>query len=473
MTQIKLKPLAQVESTLYDVYDVQDETTYKGTGFCIYYGDYLGRENRVFDLKKIERDDAYNTYFIYVTTDGANNIPVSEEWIDSILVDNIEYKITNNDWFTTHRIRTNVAHTFISLPDFTVTFDDSCCTICGSYEHVDPTHKICSKCIDKALEVHSYNYKPTPTFFGEGKKHYGIELEFGFTSKKQAAKIVVPNSTKVYLKQDSSIRGGTFKAELVSHPHTFEELMAPTSYLNALDSATVEKNENNGCHIHISRTAFDSQKHFGLFYFLMYSSKQLLELVGGRKLNNYCAFSYSGHVATKENLPSPTTERGRVINEQNEKTIEVRIFDSINNASRVKSYVQFLDSIIEYTRDAKVTVSITKYLAYVAANQDKYSELYAIIKDFKSPDKGTVVYKKPTIKTTTISKLPLSDLSLIISITTFNNEVYKLDTNRPIDILKGSHVQYYGRRHLSNGDISGNSSFTIPLADITSVEIAK
>ena len=81
--------------------------------------------------------------------------------------------------------------------------------------------------------------------------------------------------------------------------------MAEDSFLNAVDNVKVDEHSNHGCHIHISRTAFDSQKHFGLFYFLMYASKPFIEHIGGRTLNGYCSFTKDGTITRAEAFYHP------------------------------------------------------------------------------------------------------------------------------------------------------------------------
>ena len=148
----------------------------------------------------------------------------------------------------------------------------------------------------------------------------------------------------LYLKQDSSISGGEFRAEVVSHPHSFAKLMAPDSYINTLDSLKVEHKPSNGCHIHISRKAFKDRKHFTIFYFLLHNSRELLEFVGGRTLNNYCEFSPTGEVHTKENITDSGQARGKALNESSNFCSSATRFENSNLYCALVSFIKCFSS---------------------------------------------------------------------------------------------------------------------------------
>ena len=70
--------------------------------------------------------------------------------------------------------------------------------------------------------IHDYYYKPSPIFFGEGLRYFGVELEVdaGGESDDNAAQIIdIANACDehIYCKHDGSLDDGF---EIVTHPMT-------------------------------------------------------------------------------------------------------------------------------------------------------------------------------------------------------------------------------------------------------------
>jgi flagellar biosynthesis protein FlhG len=150
---------------------------------------------------------------------------------------------------------------------------------CGTVLDTDDT-ELCSSClIEHFYAVKTYNYKPYPKFKGEQIKAdkenpiwYGIELEVGVNKRHTVAKLVKDSNEGLYLKSDSSIAvGSEGSVEIVSHPYSFTALMDKDSWVSKIDKLDVNHEpQQNGCHIHVSRTAFVDDNHYALLYHLMY-----------------------------------------------------------------------------------------------------------------------------------------------------------------------------------------------------------
>lgn len=349
---------------------------------------------------------------------------VSPKWIKSASIAGNPITITATSL---------IGDVYYKLPDGTfyeyatdsIIADLASCPVCGSILTTAGSH-LCDTCVNDYAEIHGYNHKPDPIFIGsqshadaEFPIHYGIELEYAAYNKHEIASLVYNSNKSLYLKSDSSIQGdANFKVEVVSHPHSFSALMDPDSFIHQLPTiAVADGGTANGVHIHISRTAFRDDKHFSLFYFLLSSNRELIEFIGKRQLTSYCRHIVKGLVISKSNKPQPGFERKSFINEQNDHTIEIRFFNSTTDTHVVKSYIQFLDSLIKYSNYHGTSVSLSRWKAYVIKYKSKYAELATRLADYKLPFTGTVKFKPPVVKAVPKTALSfLADLPYITSV---------------------------------------------------------
>ena len=307
------------------------------------------------------------------------------------------------------------------------------CTSCGAMADVEVDgKKICSTCLkDKYAKLNNYSYKPTPNFIGEQLSqdtdtpyYYGIELEYGLTGKLDMSKLVFSHEKEVYLKSDSSIHGGDFRAELVTHPHSFKALMG-NCFIDKLPTLkATEDRQHNGCHIHISRDAFIDDKHYAKWYFLMHEMKNINEFIGGRELTNYCSFTPEGKIGKK----TKTYTGGRrevMINEANTTTVECRFFSSTVDPDEVRVFVQYLESLIKFTKYSDDVVTVEKWLEYTKRKSAKYAKLIAKIATYTGGIEGSVEFRLPKQFKETVKGITLNNLQDITEITLYNGKVYK------------------------------------------------
>lgn len=306
------------------------------------------------------------------------------------------------------------------------------CSECGSTtDNIVVGIKICPSCVEKKTYLNNYSYKPTPNFIGEqlpkdigAPYYYGIELEYGLKGRKNIGEMMVKYDDTIYLKSDASIQGGDFQAELVSHPHSFKALMGEC-FITKLPSLKVEeRKDTNGCHIHISRTAFIDDKHYAKWYFLMHEMKKINEFIGGRELTNYCTFTPSGKIFKKKK-EDRGSNRSVMINESNQDTVECRFFGSTNSADEVRYFVQYLESLIKFTKYSADVVTITKWKEYTYRKSIKYALLIKKLDKYAGSFEGHVEYRPPIIDRGDTSKVSLKNLFDIIEIHTTSGSVYK------------------------------------------------
>lgn len=348
----------------------------------------------------------------------------------------------------------------ISLKDLAV------CSECGEPLDIHGLD-ICSSCLtEKHYNVKSHSFTPSYIHYGEqeGKLEttnnawYGLELEYGLPRKVDMAKLVYasegPEGNKaLFLKSDSSITGGEYRAEMVTHPMSFDYLMS-AEWLNNLSSLqAVDRPESNGCHIHISRTAFKTDKAFNKFKYLLLSNKKALEAIGGRPETSYAKFKAddSERTSTKDRIVG---EKYNAINQTHTHTIECRFMASTDNPVQVRRYIQFLDSMVKYTSYHSSTASFEEYVRYVAKYKDKYAIIHQFILDNEEVFKvGQVTIKSYVKKVIPIEILKVSDFMSVTKIIFTNNETKE---KREVTTFPSDRRIRYRDRSESIEEIFGN-----------------
>ena len=118
-------------------------------------------------------------------------------------------------------------------------------------------------CDDEDSDIHSYNYKPEPCFYGQGELYYGVELEIddgGENSSKAVDILEIANQEdeRIYCKHDGSLCNGF---EIVSHPMTLNyhinDMKWGEIFEEAVDSGYRSHDTDTcGLHVHVNRSAF-------------------------------------------------------------------------------------------------------------------------------------------------------------------------------------------------------------------------
>lgn len=472
MIKLRLKPHEELKEHLATMYDIVNDTTRIGTNFIPYSEDLESKE--LWSLDTTEYSSELDSYFLIVKDEETNKrYYVHHLWVKSIIVEEEEQEIViTNSVFLHKNIVTKTPKRFFDLSINSFVPLDTACTSCGSVDRIELfIEGLCPSCVDKTLAPKDYSYHPTPKFEGtsENEAFYGIEIELPFKSKEHALRLLLKGKDRIYLKKDASISGGGFPREVVSHPYSFDAWMDESSWIHHLSEEMVSEHPSCGIHIHINRKTFKTNKHYSLFYFLFHNSERFISIIGRRKPNTFCSYSPLGEVYSKANTVE-SHNRHSAINENNASTVEVRVFNSSATPSIIRSYIQLVDALVEYTRTAKKSVSLKGLIGFILKDK-KYADLAERVEnevDFGLITPSTVTYRAPVIKQYVLEKLSLDDLSKVFEITGEDGTVYS--------IVKGRHVRaesrvmyfYYTRKDNSNVE-----SKSLPFSAISQVKVKK
>lgn len=388
---------------------IENDILFCKEGSSIYQTDVIGYKDSLSGAKVTLKEAIgyFGDGTGWLTTEGTY---IHIDWIQDAKISQ-QYLVYKGDYYTLKLKKTEVTR----------------CVECGSIEPLILTSKLCRGCFNNQYaNKKGYSHKPTPTFYGSqiaaDKKNpvwYGIELEHSCTSKDSMAEFIFnyDKEDSLYLKADSSIYSCDFPCEMVSHPHSFSELMK-SEWVNNLDKLNVKNPEltknHNGCHIHISNTAFENHKHYAKWYFFVYSlASGVLQRIANRECTAYCQNVREGTIVTKE-LGAAGSSRKVIINERNEHTREVRIFSTTTNPKELKIYIQFLEATIKYSKYAKKKLSFPDFVKYIGEYISKYQELF----DFVNGMEGTKIPKaliipNKIVTVDDITKIPTENLNLI------------------------------------------------------------
>ena len=464
---IKLKTKAKIAKLCYETEDGtlgEDGIEFNGE---VLTSNKFFKPNGVRLMYSIEYNTDRDRYYVIENAVGAK-VAIHFDWIDSVdgfLIDR-KNEISNDLTQLNSKYTINLVTT--ELTDIS-TLPQCECGAVGIIDMEDGKY-LCRTCTEELVQPHSYSYKPEFNFIGsqlsndvETPTWYGIEIEVS-TNKEALGKFLYKNKNKksVYLKEDSSIQGDGFRTEIVSMPHSFSSLMSKDSWLNDVSSVPTNDSDSNGVHVHISRTAFKDDKHYSLFYFLIHQMEAIATKVGGRKLTSYCKMLPTGRVHSKKNTTTDGEGRSLFLNEQNDKTVEARFFKGTTNTNNLKAYVQFLESMIKYTKYHSKRVTVKGWFAYFTKKSSKYSELIALINTLEGVEgsEAVVTYKEPKRHLKELRWLPIGSLYNIVEIKT-SDGTYKGVRVIEIDL----------RRKQITFDSSSNNRDCYDISDIVSVVV--
>lgn len=284
--------------------------------------------------------------------------------------------------------------------------DRDCCVHCAEtvdFDSLDYRHE---------EELNSYSYKPKPKFIkGDNevtKRFYGMEIEIGDSvGARDGAEIVYPllntSGRRAYLKRDSSIRTGGY--ECVTHP------MSSRSLHEWIDKDFTEaKNVRNawwntdgcGVHIHVSRDSIGKLTLFKLNILLnMLRGKNNLNFIKfftnrtpnalnhWAKVSNQLPFNFLDGI---KNGHGYTSDRYVAINQQNDKTIEFRIFNGSVDQPVLHSYLEFVECVLDFCVNTAIkNITVGDLFEFMLANTGAYKNLASrLIQQVKDTTTGKI-----------------------------------------------------------------------------------
>lgn len=295
------------------------------------------------------------------------------------------------------------------------------CDDCGDEYWRDDDHNCYNEDDDDYDGViHDYGYKPRPYFFGkrsDQRLYFGFELEVECMENNPtdtASEVQSLLGDRVYIKSDSSLECGF---EIVSHPHSLEELQQhfPWKHFRKFRTELSLRSWNTdtcGLHVHVSRDAFGPydnrtertphltkrQAHELRFIKLIYDNESHVTRLAGRSSPGYANFMDKSKLISKVKWNEAEGGRHAAVNTFNTSTLEVRIFKGSLRPERVLSAVELVHAGVEYTRNLKVNaknkaLSWLAFAGYVHTNLEKYPNLHAYMnlggKDIEMYDNRT------------------------------------------------------------------------------------
>lgn len=318
-------------------------------------------------------------------------------------------------------------------------YDESCYT-CGEggyegdFTRSEYTgYRYCDYCYDEHLSeverethcdgvIQSYGYKPAPNFLSDdGTQSYYVEylesdktltpLYMGFELETEnvdgggllhgAEHVfngVNAGGDVVYLKEDGSLSHGF---EIVSHPATMGYFMNHFQWKFIGDLRDMGYKAWNakscGLHVHLSRSAFVSDKHLAVFVIMLYKNSADMVRFAGRQssyaswdkgalLNAYRNWSEGEMVHSgiakfiKDNKRNE--QRYTAVNLQPRHTVELRFFRPSLRPETVVAALQMCDAIHQYTRDLSIhdmtvnnALDIRSFRSWLTTLNGKYDVL--------------------------------------------------------------------------------------------------
>lgn len=284
------------------------------------------------------------------------------------------------------------------------------CSRCDEFFLVDETdtdRRLCDKCKDEIYTntLNSYSTKPDPIFKNKyGKensknlRYYGLEMEFSYVNPLYA-RVVFDSLYKdklIYNKSDSSLSEGV---EIVTSPCDKKNIINLLDRMKeGLCTFDSSSSHNAGVHIHVSKSSIDRLSQYKMSLLFNYKHnyndyfKRLIYYLVGRNTSPYDSSSYYqyallGDINDMRRLLSHDTRR-QCINFSNTNTIEFRFFRSSNDVDVIKSYIEFVDKIIEYcTKYSFKDMNIGLFIRWLNDNTNNEILIHKIA-EFLSKNSG-------------------------------------------------------------------------------------
>lgn len=227
---------------------------------------------------------------------------------------------------------------------------------------------------------------------------YGVELE---ANSEYFAKDVIDAQKDLFflLKSDSSVWGRfpnnfemvTVPCSLKAHKRLWAEFFEKMDY-RKFDTS---KETGNGMHVHIGSKVFEkSTGHLNKFtwFFINPANNDFIFAMSERpNKTDLSRYSAIAHVEQREGQYYKTASQARHLNHGRGAihfkgpTVEVRIFKGIVSYATVVKNLEFVDSVLEYTRVTSLAqLSLEHYLSWLAATpKNQYELLKAFIAEIK------------------------------------------------------------------------------------------
>ena len=256
------------------------------------------------------------------------------------------------DCFDNHFERCTTCNALIRRGDTFFRGDEPYCQDCY--------HSVCDR-----DAIHDYYYKPTPIFYGDDNRFFGVELEIdgaGEDSDNAAEILHIANAEHplAYCKHDGSLDEGF---EIVTHPMTLDFHLHNMPWVRIVEEAkklgyTSHQAGTCGLHVHVNRNAFgetEAQQDAVIARILYFFEKNWEELLKfsrrtQHQLDQWAArYGYKDQPKELLDHAKKSAHAGRYtsVNLTNKNTIEFRIFRGTLKYNTLIATLQLLDRICD------------------------------------------------------------------------------------------------------------------------------
>lgn len=227
------------------------------------------------------------------------------------------------------------------------------CEDCGRIIHRDYANYLddyddyayCDVCYNQRSTgpIHAYDYKPTPIFYGDGPRYFGVELEIDDGGKdsdnaSSLLDLINTDAEMIYIKSDGSLSDGL---EIVSHPMSLDFHKCRMQWCDLMDEAIrlhylSHKTSTCGLHIHVNRTSFGTtreEQDSVISRILYFVEQHWLELLKFSRRTEYQMNRWAARYGYKESPGDilDTAKGGSIgryacVNITNWDTVEFRMF---------------------------------------------------------------------------------------------------------------------------------------------------
>lgn len=252
------------------------------------------------------------------------------------------------------------------------------CTRCGALleldhayylrDDVDEEEPLCHSCHtarSNETEIHNYYYKPEPTFYGEGERYLGVELEIDGAGERtdHASRLMEAANFQgrehVYIKHDGSLDDGM---ELVTHPMTLAYHLTEMPWGDITTEAlrmgyTSHKACTCGLHVHVNRTAFgdtEEEQEEVIARILFFVENHWNELLRFSRRSRSQMEQWAARYGRKDdpkavldNAKKEHYQRYKCVNLTNYPTIEFRMFRGTLKLNTILATLQMVDRICD------------------------------------------------------------------------------------------------------------------------------
>ena len=288
------------------------------------------------------------------------------------------------------------------------------CCGCGALTHEANTcyndsdeyaeYPLCPGCYEaqsRGNPIHDYYYKPTPVFYGEGPRFFGVELEIdGAGEDRRNARLLLDLGNEeenyLYIKHDGSLEDGL---ELVTHPMDLEHQLHNVPWKGLCRKALALGYKSHqattcGLHVHISRQAFgehDWEQDLAIARVLYFFERHWEELLKfsrrtPRQLERWAArYGYKEQPMEILDHAKKNCRNGRYtcVNLQNPDTVEFRMFRGTLRPNTIFATLQMLDHICDValflSDDELKAMAWTTFVSGIT--EDRYPELVQYLKE--------------------------------------------------------------------------------------------